>query len=158
VRSTWNKMGCVANGHIARSLKQHLTWSMHCWFIDSFCELLEHTSCILISFTVYMRNYYDGEEVLCWEFDRFTCFQHLWIWEVGFGNPSVCPYVMCPLLVPKQFDRFYLYFVFKSLSIVGQCPLNKNILAPKIGSLRWSSRNKTVILLKMAVMILITIQ
>lgn len=39
---------------------------------------------------------------------------------------------MCALLVPEQIDKFYSYSVFKSLSFIGQCPVNMNILAPGI--------------------------
>jgi hypothetical protein len=28
---------------------------------------------------------------------------------------------------------FYLYLVFKSLSIIGECPVNRNLLDPKDG-------------------------
>jgi hypothetical protein len=41
---------------------------------------------------------------------------------------------VCPL-VPEQLDGFYSYSVVKSLSIIGQCPVNMNIPAPKIGTL-----------------------
>jgi hypothetical protein len=43
IRSTWNKMACIANGEVASSFKQHLTRLMHCWFMDKFQELSEHT-------------------------------------------------------------------------------------------------------------------
>jgi hypothetical protein len=48
VQSTWNKMACVTNGQVTRSLKRHLTWPMHCWFIEKFQELFEHTVCVCV--------------------------------------------------------------------------------------------------------------
>jgi hypothetical protein len=42
-RSIWNKMPCVTNGQVARSIKQHLMWLMQCWFWDRFWECFEHT-------------------------------------------------------------------------------------------------------------------
>jgi hypothetical protein len=35
-------------------------------------------------------------------------------------------------LVPEQLSRFYSCSIFKSLAIIGLCPVNLNILAPKI--------------------------
>jgi hypothetical protein len=40
------------------------------------------------------------------------------------------------LLTPEQLNGFYLYSVFKILSIIDPCPVNLNILAPKIGALQ----------------------
>jgi hypothetical protein len=34
-------------------------------------------------------------------------------------------------LTSTQMDELYLYLVFKILSVVGQCPVHMNILAPK---------------------------
>jgi hypothetical protein len=67
-RFTWNKMGCVTNGQVARSFKQHLTWPMHCWLINKFRELFQYPSyesntlgmsvclsvCLLVNFSVLM--------------------------------------------------------------------------------------------------------
>jgi hypothetical protein len=40
---------------------------------------------------------------------------------------------MCCTLMPDGLDRFYSYLLFKSSPIIGQCPVNMNILAPKEG-------------------------
>jgi hypothetical protein len=39
-------------------------------------------------------------------------------------------------LAPGWLGRFYSYFVFKSLFTTGQCLVNNNILAPKMGALQ----------------------
>jgi hypothetical protein len=70
--------------------------------------------------------------------------------KVVFGMQSVCVYeymYMFPSLVPEPLDRFYSCAVLKSLSVIGQCPVNTNILAPDIGTLHNSlkkNRNVTV--------------
>jgi hypothetical protein len=38
---------------------------------------------------------------------------------------------ICPQLAPEQLDKLYSYLLFKTLSIIGQCPVNMDILAPK---------------------------
>jgi hypothetical protein len=44
----------------------------------------------------------------------------------------VCMYIcMCASLAPGRLDGFYSYSVFKSLFIIGQCPVNMNNPAPK---------------------------
>jgi hypothetical protein len=53
-------------------------------------------------------------------------------YEVVFGMLPVC---MCTSLVSERLEGFYFYSVFRSLSILGQCLVNINILAPKIGAL-----------------------
>lgn len=71
-----------------------------------------------------------------------------WFWH------AICIYVVCMdvcSLVPEWLDRFYSYSELKSLFIIGQCPMNMNIPAPKIGT-----QNKmAVIISKTAYMILI---
>jgi hypothetical protein len=52
--------------------------------------------------------------------------------KVMFQMPS---FYTCASLAPEQFDRFYSYSEFKSLSILCNCLENMNILAPKIGVL-----------------------
>jgi hypothetical protein len=44
VLSTLIRMACETNGQVARSLKQHLKWPMHWWFMDKFWECFEHTT------------------------------------------------------------------------------------------------------------------
>jgi hypothetical protein len=85
-----------------------------------------------------MRKYCDDEKV---DLEMLTNLQILSTPEydvVHFAIVSclsVCLYVyaytagMYALLSPKRFDGFYLYSVYKSLSIVARCPLNMNILA-----------------------------
>jgi hypothetical protein len=51
--------------------------------------------------------------------------------EVGFGM-SCAGFYLSVYQVPDQLDGFYLYSVLKSLSVIGQCLVNMNILAPKI--------------------------
>jgi hypothetical protein len=49
---------------------------------------------------------------------------------------------MCPSLLDEQFDRFYQYSAFKSLSIMGQCPVDANIPAPEIGAIQMNTRKQ----------------
>jgi hypothetical protein len=49
---------------------------------------------------------------------------------------------VCLWLAPERLDKSYLYSVFKSFSVIGQCPVNMNILVPKIESLQMGPRNK----------------
>jgi hypothetical protein len=49
---------------------------------------------------------------------------------------------MCPSLAPEQWDGYYLYFIFNTLSITGQCPMNMNFLAPKVRALQMNSKTK----------------
>jgi hypothetical protein len=43
---------------------------------------------------------------------------------------------MCASLVPERLDGFYSYFVFQNLSVIGRCPMDTKILAPKIVALQ----------------------
>jgi hypothetical protein len=43
---------------------------------------------------------------------------------------------MCSSLELQEVDRLYSYFVFKSSSVIGWCPVNMNIAAPKIRTLQ----------------------
>jgi hypothetical protein len=43
---------------------------------------------------------------------------------------------MCTSVDPERLDGFYSYSVFESLSIIGRCLLNMNILVPKIRALK----------------------
>jgi hypothetical protein len=52
---------------------------------------------------------------------------------------------MCALLAPEWLDEFYSYLVFKSLSIIDHCPVNVDILAPKIEALQMGPKNKIAI-------------
>lgn len=45
---------------------------------------------------------------------------------------------ICPQLVPERLDKFYSYLLFKTLSIIGQCPANTDILS-RIGALSFFS-------------------
>lgn len=65
--------------------------------------------------------------------------------KVVLGVPYVC---MCIFLTPEQFNRFYLYLVFKSLFVINQCPVNMNILVPKVGTLCVGSKNKMLFVKK----------
>jgi hypothetical protein len=49
-----------------------------------------------------------------------------------FGMLSIW---MCPWLALEWFLGFYSYLVFRSSSIIGQCPANMVILPPKIGDI-----------------------
>jgi hypothetical protein len=56
----------------------------------------------------------------------------------------VCIYAC---FVPERLDEFYPYSAFKNLSItqVGRCPQNMNILAPKIGGFTRTPKSKIAI-------------
>jgi hypothetical protein len=54
--------------------------------------------------------------------------------RVGFGMSSVLSVRMCSLLLPEWLSKFYSYLVSKSSSIIGQCLVNMNIPALKIGT------------------------
>jgi hypothetical protein len=43
--------------------------------------------------------------------------------------------------MPEELDGFYSYSLFKNSCIVGQCPVNMNILAPKIWALQMGPKN-----------------
>jgi hypothetical protein len=47
--------------------------------------------------------------------------------------PRICIF---PSAAPARLDEFYLYSVFRSLSIRGLCPMNMDIPATKIGAIR----------------------
>jgi hypothetical protein len=49
---------------------------------------------------------------------------------------------MCTSLLPEESDGFYSYLVFMSSSIVGQCPINMNILTTKTGILQIGLRKQ----------------
>jgi hypothetical protein len=53
-------------------------------------------------------------------------------------------------LPPERLNGFYHHLVLKSLSIIGRCSVNINILGPKICTLHRSLLHRTVILSKMA--------
>lgn len=73
-----------------------------------------------------------------------------------FGMLFVFMYVcMCALLAPEWLDEFYSYSVFKSLSIIDQCPVNMDILTPKIEALQMNPKNQIAVFTSMALMILI---
>jgi hypothetical protein len=55
---------------------------------------------------------------------------------------------MCASLVSEWLDGTYFYSVFKGLSLIGQCLMNMNILAPKIGALQMDHKNKMAIFIK----------
>jgi hypothetical protein len=55
VWSTCNKMVCITNGQVVRSLKQHLMWPMHWWFIGKLLELSEHITYTYL--LTYLRNW-----------------------------------------------------------------------------------------------------
>jgi hypothetical protein len=59
-------------------------------------------------------------------------------------------------LEPEQLDRFHRYSAFMNLSV--GCPMNMNILAPKIRALQMGPKNITAIFLKMALTIFIRLQ
>jgi hypothetical protein len=50
---------------------------------------------------------------------------------------SGMPYVsVCYSLASEQFDTFYSYSVFMNLSVLDLCPVNMNIITPKVGALQ----------------------
>jgi hypothetical protein len=58
-------------------------------------------------------------------------------------SDSVFKYVwMCASLAPQRLDKFYSYSILNSLSIIGRCSANVNILAPKIGILEIGFKTK----------------
>jgi hypothetical protein len=63
LQSTWNRMACITNGQITRSLKQPLTWPMHCCFSTSLQELSEHTW-----YVPYYMEYKIHSNLRCIEF------------------------------------------------------------------------------------------
>lgn len=60
-------------------------------------------------------------------------------------------------LEPQWVNRFHSYSVLKSLPIIGQCLVNMNILAQKIGPFRWTSKNKIMVFLKTTVAIMCSV-
>jgi hypothetical protein len=60
--------------------------------------------------------------------------------KVVFGMPSVCVCMyVYTYIPPEELDGFYSYSVFKIVFVIGLCPVNMNILVPKLGSLRIGS-------------------
>jgi hypothetical protein len=45
-------------------------------------------------------------------------------------------------LAAEKFHGFHSYSIFESLTIIGRCPVNINILAPKAGPLHWSPQTQ----------------
>jgi hypothetical protein len=43
--------------------------------------------------------------------------------------------LFCVLLVPELLNEFYSHLAHKNLCIIGRCPVNTNILVPKIEAL-----------------------
>jgi hypothetical protein len=43
---------------------------------------------------------------------------------------------ICTSLAPEWLDEFYSYSEFNSLSAIGPCPVNMNVLASKTGALQ----------------------
>jgi hypothetical protein len=64
---------------------------------------------------------------------------------------------MFPLLAFEWFIGSYSYLVFRSLSIIGQWPVNMNILVKKIGTLPVCPNTKGAIFSEMAYKILFTL-
>jgi hypothetical protein len=59
------------------------------------------------------------------------------------GMLSVCLYLRKGAsLVPERLDGFCSDFIFKSSSIIGRCPMNLNIPAPKIKALQAHPRTQ----------------
>jgi hypothetical protein len=67
--------------------------------------------------------------------------------------PSFCLFVCTVGWAPEPYDGFYSFSVFKSLLIIGECPLNMNILDANIWDLQISHKNKTDTLYKMTLRI-----
>jgi hypothetical protein len=65
---------------------------------------------------------------------------------------------MYSFLAPERLDKFYSYSVFKNVSIMGWCPENMNISAPKIGALTVAPESKVAIFSKTAFKIFIKYQ
>jgi hypothetical protein len=49
---------------------------------------------------------------------------------------------MCASTAPEWLDGFYLYSIYNSLSTIGQCLENMNILGPKIAALEMGSKKQ----------------
>jgi hypothetical protein len=60
---------------------------------------------------------------------------------------------MCALLAPEWLDK-----VLKYLSIIDRCPVNMDILAPKIEALQMGPENQIAIFTNMALTIMIKFQ
>jgi hypothetical protein len=60
--------------------------------------------------------------------------------ESDFWN-GVC-LRMCASLAPERFEGFYWYSIFKSTSIIDQCPENMNILVSEIKVLQMGPRKQ----------------
>jgi hypothetical protein len=78
------------------------------------CYDFEKKKCILILMGLHIFNFSEKKNFLECHLSVYT---HIWI---------------CALLMPEQIDKFYSYSIFKSLSFIGQCPVNMSILAPEI--------------------------
>jgi hypothetical protein len=52
------------------------------------------------------------------------------------------PACICALRTSQRLNGFYSYLVLKTLSLVGRCSVNTNILASKIGVLHMSLKTK----------------
>jgi hypothetical protein len=78
--------------------------------------------------------------------------------------PSVCLSVYMnlgmdvPSLVFERLDGFCSYSVVKSLSIIGRCPMNTNIRAPKLGLFTWAIDSKMTISSKTSLAVVIKFQ
>jgi hypothetical protein len=73
------------------------------------------------------------------DFDEISRFEVPANKKKCFGNVVkifACVYAcMCPLLGPERFDGLCSYLAFVSLSFIDRCPVNINILVPRIGAL-----------------------
>jgi hypothetical protein len=72
--------------------------------------------------------------------------------------PSVFVCLYVPSLAHERLDRYYSRSKLKSLSIIGRCPVNMNILPSKAGALNISPKNKMAIFSKYVLTIYIEFQ
>jgi hypothetical protein len=104
-----------------------------------------------IKTVIHVLPFYLQPSILSHSFLIYTVYQKTmqWlkklistVWQVAVLCYDISVYAcvsahlhVCPQLAPAQSDELYLYLLFKSLSIIGQCPVNMDILEP-IGALQ----------------------
>jgi hypothetical protein len=65
--------------------------------------------------------------------------------KLHFGMLPLCLYLytwMCASLAPEGLVGFYYNLIFDSLSAIGRCLLNINILTPETGAFRMGPKTK----------------
>jgi hypothetical protein len=128
-------------------------------------SLRSSLSFFLLSYPTFytnMRKYCVGEKYPSQDVDGFTNFQLPSFKKNVFGMPSislclsVCKYLwICTSLAPERLVGFYSHSAFKSLSNIGQYPVNIDNSTPKIGALHKPPKLSMTISPEMALEILI---